>query len=288
MKNTNDVEYYNVSGETSDLYDECREGSSEDEKPVPKRKVRRKTKRRTLGNIKLWQGSRYSAISIKPYKAKTNDELDFPKEVKFDVVGQETERWLIGEIDRRKGFFPAEYVKRIQLPGSTRQTTYIVIATKSYKAKSSSQISFQKEDKFTVVGEKSFGWLIGEINGKKGFFPSECLKIKRHQTDIENLRNKVMAQRTLKNHNRFVVDSLEEGDLIQFDRGIYSHWAVYAGDEKVIHLTGIGRKMVSDPGHSISISDVFFNRAVVMIENFWTVAGNSKATKNNSNDRRYR
>lgn len=38
-----------------------------------------------------------------------------------------------------------------------------------------------------------------------------------------------MAQKPWQTHNRFVLDSLEEGDLVQFDRGMYSHWAVYAG-----------------------------------------------------------
>lgn len=42
--------------------------------------------------------------------------------------------------------------------------------------------------------------------------------------------------------------------------------------------------MVSDPGHAFSISGVLFNKAVVMIDQFWTVAGSIKATKNNSYD----
>lgn len=31
--------------------------------------------------------------------------------MKFDVVGQASKRWLIGEINGEKGFFPVEYVK---------------------------------------------------------------------------------------------------------------------------------------------------------------------------------
>ncbi|CAC5424358.1 unnamed protein product [Mytilus coruscus] len=261
-ENMGDVTYYTEPGETSDIYDEFNLGSSSDDESVPTRNVQRKTKRRTLGKIGLSQGSRYSVISKRSYRAQTSDELNFPKEMKFDVVGQATKRWLIGEIDGKKGFFPVEYVKKIQLhdnesvtkdltymysvialrpyegqshdeisfrkedkfnvvgqeserwlvgevngnkglfpaefvkkcqiilskplrktkrletKASTKQSTYCVIATKSYKAKSSLQISFQKEDKFIVVGEKSSGWLLGEINGKKGLFPSECVKVK--------------------------------------------------------------------------------------------------------------
>ncbi|XP_052078297.1 SH3 domain-containing protein 19-like isoform X2 [Mytilus californianus] len=175
-ENTNDVHYYNVSADTSDV---CKGGSSEDEEPVTKRNVRRKTQRRTLAKIEMSEESRYSVISIKSYKAKTSDELDFPKEVKFDVIGQETKRWLIGEIGRRKGFFPAEYVKRIQLPDNetvTQNLTFSVIALRSYKGQSYDEISFRKEDKFNVVGQESERWLVGEVNGNKGLFPAEFVK----------------------------------------------------------------------------------------------------------------
>ncbi|OPL33137.1 sh3 1 domain-containing protein 19 isoform, partial [Mytilus galloprovincialis] len=134
----------------------------------------------------------YSVIAIQSYKGKSYDEISFRKEDKFNVVGQESERWLVGEVNGNRGLFPAEYVKKCQIVSSktsnktkrretkdsTRQSKYCVIATKSYSAKNLSQISFQKEDKFIVVGEKSSGWLIGEIHGKKGLFPSEYVKVK--------------------------------------------------------------------------------------------------------------
>ncbi|CAG2200913.1 unnamed protein product [Mytilus edulis] len=133
----------------------------------------------------------YSVIAIQSYKGKSYDEISFRKEDKFNVVGQESERWLVGEVNGNRGLFPAEYVKKCQIVSSktsnktkrretkdsTRQSKYCVIATKSYSAKNLSQISFQKEDKFIVVGEKSSGWLIGEIHGKKGLFPSEYVKV---------------------------------------------------------------------------------------------------------------
>ncbi|XP_078574889.1 phospholipase A and acyltransferase 3-like [Branchiostoma floridae x Branchiostoma japonicum] len=39
-------------------------------------------------------------------------------------------------------------------------------------------------------------------------------------------------------YNEAVLFRCEEGDLLQFHRGLYSHWGVYAGDGKVIHLVG--------------------------------------------------
>ncbi|VDH93710.1 Hypothetical predicted protein [Mytilus galloprovincialis] len=183
-ENTNDVHYYNVSSETSDFIGE---GGSEDEEPVTNRNVRRKAQRRTLAKIELSQESRYSVISVKPYKAMTFDELDFPKEKKFEVVGQETKRWLIGEIGGKRGLFPAEYVKRIDLADNETLTqdltVYSVIAIQSYKGKSYDEISFRKEDKFNVVGQESERWLVGEVNGNRGLFPAEYVKISFQKED---------------------------------------------------------------------------------------------------------
>ncbi|XP_071126695.1 phospholipase A and acyltransferase 2-like [Mytilus edulis] len=84
-----------------------------------------------------------------------------------------------------------------------------------------------------------------------------------------------MAQCVVKNycHNSLVLDSLEEGDLISIKENIlfsHNHWAVYAGDDMVVHLSGK--------------NDVSSEFAFVKLENFWKVVGNSKAKKNNKKD----
>jgi hypothetical protein len=38
-----------------------------------------------------------------------------------------------------------------------------------------------------------------------------------------------MAALAIKQHNTTVLEKLEKGDLVEFKRGVYSHWAVYAG-----------------------------------------------------------
>lgn len=60
---------------------------------------------------------------------------------------------------------------------TTKQSKFTVIATKSYFAKKNSEISFSKEDKFTAVGKQSSEWLMGDIGGKKGLFPSKYVKV---------------------------------------------------------------------------------------------------------------
>lgn len=56
----------------------------------------------------------YSVIAIQSYKGKSYDEISFRKEDKFNVVGQESERWLVGEVNGNTGLFPAEFVKVTQ------------------------------------------------------------------------------------------------------------------------------------------------------------------------------
>jgi hypothetical protein len=38
-----------------------------------------------------------------------------------------------------------------------------------------------------------------------------------------------MAVLQVQQHNANVLESLEAGDLVEFKRGVYSHWAVYIG-----------------------------------------------------------
>jgi len=45
----------------------------------------------------------------------------------------------------------------------------------------------------------------------------------------------------LKLHNKYVLDELEEGDLVEFPRGPFSHWGVYVGQYllilcRVVHI----------------------------------------------------
>nr|KAG5696928.1 hypothetical protein BaRGS_015892 [Batillaria attramentaria] len=99
------------------------------------------------------------------------------------------------------------------------------------------------------------------------------------------------ASTELRKHNEELLDELEDGDLIEFPRGVYSHWAVYVGDGYVVHLAGDendGINAQMNPAVIGSLSGKRNNKATVRKDDFWDVVGDSRAEKNNSKDRRYK
>ncbi|XP_023930049.1 phospholipid-metabolizing enzyme A-C1-like [Lingula anatina] len=79
-------------------------------------------------------------------------------------------------------------------------------------------------------------------------------------------------------------NSLVPGDLVEFRRSwLFSHWAVYIGEENVVHQTG-----ECNPGSFFSDSSVSsMEMDEVRMQPFLTVAGKSKAFKNNRRDSNY-
>ena len=76
-----------------------------------------------------------------------------------------------------------------------------------------------------------------------------------------------MAQ--LQRDNEAVLKTLEEGDLVEFDRGLTNHWGVYVGGEEIVHL----------------YLDKHSGKGCVKMENFWSVVGQSSVKKNNDRDK---
>lgn len=65
-----------------------------------------------------------------------------------------------------------------------QESRFNVIAVNSYKARQEPELNFNKGTKFEVVGCISEKWLIGELQGKRGAFPAECIKV-IHKLEIE-------------------------------------------------------------------------------------------------------
>ncbi|CAG5130583.1 unnamed protein product [Candidula unifasciata] len=71
--------------------------------------------------------------------------------------------------------------------------------------------------------------------------------------------------------NQAVLNSLEPGDRVEFERTFYSHWGIYIGDGEIIHVKG-------NKGE----------KAEVKRESFWNAVKDGLAKKNNSKDADWR
>ncbi|XP_028422629.1 retinoic acid receptor responder protein 3-like isoform X2 [Perca flavescens] len=74
------------------------------------------------------------------------------------------------------------------------------------------------------------------------------------------------------------------GDLIEIDRGIYQHWAIYIGGMQVVHLTTPNGDS-SSSGSSLMVLDSLIGK--VKRENIWEVVGNNSFKVNNLLDDKY-
>ncbi|XP_057886986.1 phospholipase A and acyltransferase 1-like [Melospiza georgiana] len=72
----------------------------------------------------------------------------------------------------------------------------------------------------------------------------------------------------------------QPGDLIEIDRPLYQHWALYVGDGYVIHLTDEGASSIS-----LSSSSIRATRAKVKKQLLKDVVKNHKWRVNNKYDR---
>ncbi|XP_046367375.2 phospholipase A and acyltransferase 3-like [Haliotis rufescens] len=97
-----------------------------------------------------------------------------------------------------------------------------------------------------------------------------------------------MSSREVRRHNQTVLESLEPGDLVQIRCRCYWHWAVYVGDNQVVHLSVVDGPMGSNIELSCSICGQEFNKGIVRKDGFWEVVGDGKAYKNNSKDKTMR
>ncbi|XP_078658220.1 uncharacterized protein LOC144903705 [Branchiostoma floridae x Branchiostoma belcheri] len=90
-------------------------------------------------------------------------------------------------------------------------------------------------------------------------------------------QRKVSSSRTqmsdyVNRHNTGVLLLCEEGDLLEFPRGDFSHWVVHVGEGRVIHRTG-------DKANGGN------GKAEIREDSFWDIVGDSLARINNYLDK---
>lgn len=97
-----------------------------------------------------------------------------------------------------------------------------------------------------------------------------------------------LNSRKLDFDNINVIQRARIGDQLEFHRGVYSHWAVYVGNEEVIHLAGINSfdsTCTFNPKHTFTIGGKIFIKAKVKRESVWKVIRDSEVEINNDKDK---
>ncbi|RNA24820.1 HRAS-like suppressor 3 [Brachionus plicatilis] len=80
-------------------------------------------------------------------------------------------------------------------------------------------------------------------------------------------------------HNKQVLSHLIPGDLIELKRKIYSNWAIYIGKSAVVHFENETQPSVD------GMNFCGINGATVVIDDYWNVAKEAYAFRNNLWDR---
>lgn len=84
-----------------------------------------------------------------------------------------------------------------------------------------------------------------------------------------------MATQSYASHNKKVIQRAQPGDLPEFHRSWYNHWAVYIGNEEIVHLKSKeGMLPVSTKGEIVK-------------ESVWDQVKNSRVDINNKLDAKH-
>jgi hypothetical protein len=94
--------------------------------------------------------------------------------------------WWFGELNGKKGLFPSNFVEDSQngtkqetssQPESVQETPLgVAVALYPYEAGDEGELSFKEGDRITIYQKGEDGWWFGELNGKRGLFPSNYTK----------------------------------------------------------------------------------------------------------------
>ncbi len=142
------------------------------------------------------------ARALYAYAAKPGGkELSLSKDQIIKVFKKYANGWWIGELDDgsgARGVFPGNYVQEIEPPSPSRivasnpdasdekkdeearprsssQGQTSCCAVKAYKGASSSHLSFEEGDVILILERYATGWWKGQLNGKVGLFPKDCV-----------------------------------------------------------------------------------------------------------------
>uniref|UniRef100_A0A8W8NSX0 LRAT domain-containing protein n=1 Tax=Magallana gigas TaxID=29159 RepID=A0A8W8NSX0_MAGGI len=93
---------------------------------------------------------------------------------------------------------------------------------------------------------------------------------------------------TFKSLQEINIENIEVGDLLEIKRGGFEHWAVYIGNNEVVHLTGVDDGERANKGKHFIISGTKYNKAAVIRESVSNAVGQDRVRVNKEGDKKYR
>ncbi|XP_059173874.1 phospholipase A and acyltransferase 3-like [Physella acuta] len=83
--------------------------------------------------------------------------------------------------------------------------------------------------------------------------------------------------------NRFLLNTLEPGDLIKIKPALFRHWCVYIGGEEVVHVVGYNAASMNSASSFTGLLNGY-SMSVVKRDNIWDVVKDKLMEKDNSLD----
>ncbi|MBS0359208.1 MAG: SH3 domain-containing protein [Proteobacteria bacterium] len=129
------------------------------------------------------------AVTLFAYKGQSKKDLSFQKDETITVLSQGKHWWTGEKLDGTKGEFPSNYVKVIEAQHNP-ETEYSqlersrmtidgpsAVALYDYRARSTSDLSFRKDDRIKLLSQEGSWWVGVGPGGKKGTFPSNYVHV---------------------------------------------------------------------------------------------------------------
>ena len=82
--------------------------------------------------------------------------------------------WFYVKCKEKQGYVPMNYIQKDD--GKKREEITDYIANYDFNASNERQLAFKKDDTIKVLEKNDSTWWLGELNGKKGYVPSNYLK----------------------------------------------------------------------------------------------------------------
>jgi len=210
----------------------------------------------TQPNQQIQDGLGWAVVNY-PFIAQKEEQLSIAKGDKVKILEKQGNGWFLGELDGKKGTFPATYVTMENIFGADRAATFQVgkprqqlflftaIALYDYDGKvEEGKVPFRKGDEIQVVKKHSEeGWWEGLANGVYGNFPGTYVSQPREYTPPQKRKSGSINMRSGRPIARALWDfetdeseklSLKRGELIEvMDKATLNWWRGLADDGKV-------------------------------------------------------